>query len=137
MDDDLEYMDGFIEYHLMKREVYNDFAIGFAGIGAIGGDCHFCTTVKRDVRVKVLEGYKTVSYKRKFFKEDFKEFAKGSWSDDIVLSAYMGKNEIKKVVIASSSSAHYCFWLAVKMYAINKSRKRYGSHYYRLWASIR
>ena len=99
VDDDLEYMDGFIEYHLEKRKIYQDCAIGFAGISAIDGSCHFCTTVKEDVRVKILEGYKTVSYKRSFFKDDFKEFAKDGWSDDVILSAYMGKNEIKKYVV--------------------------------------
>lgn len=101
VDDDLEYMDGFIEYHLLKRKQLDDWAIGFAGIGSIGGDCHFCTTVKKDVRVKILEGYKTVSYKRSFFKDDFKEFAMNcGWSDDVTLSAYMGKNDIKKIVVA-------------------------------------
>ena len=99
IDDDLEYMDGFIEYHLRKRQKYDDCAIGFAGIGAINGTCHFCTTVNKDVRVKILEGYKTVSYRRRFFDDDFRDFAKIGWSDDIVLSAYMGMKEIKKYVV--------------------------------------
>lgn len=99
VDDDLEYIDGFIEYHLLKREKYTNMAIGFAGIGAIDGSCHFCTTVKKDVRVKVIEGYKTVSYKRKFFSDDFIEFSSKSWSDDITISAYLGKNDIKKMVV--------------------------------------
>jgi hypothetical protein len=99
VDDDLEYMDGFIEYHLEKRKQYPDDALGFAGIGSINGDCYFCTSVNKDVRVKVLEGYKTASYKKKFFGDDFIEFAKGSWSDDIIISAYLGKNNIKKYVL--------------------------------------
>jgi hypothetical protein len=100
VDDDLEYMDGFIEYHLLKRKQYPDSAIGFAGISAIDGSSHFCTTVKNDVRVKVIEGYKTVSYKRNFFGTDFNEFANKSWSDDITISAYLGKNNIMKFVVA-------------------------------------
>lgn len=100
VDDDLEYMDGFIEYHLLKRKDYNDSAIGFAGMGSINGDCHFCTTVKKDVRVKILEGYKTVSYKRSFFDDDFKDFAIGNWNDDVIISAYLGMKEIKKYVVA-------------------------------------
>lgn len=100
VDDDLQYMDGFIEYHLLKRELYPDCAIGFAGITAIDGSCHFCTTVQKDVRVKILEGYKTVSYLRSFFKEDFEsEFINESWSDDIIISAYLGKHEIHKIVV--------------------------------------
>lgn len=100
VDDDLEYMDGFIEYHLLKRELYPDSAIGFAGISALDRSCHFCTTVEKDVRVKILEGYKTVSYLRKFFNEDFElEFTKESWSDDIIISAYLGKHGIHKIVV--------------------------------------
>ena len=64
VDDDLEYMDGFIEYHLEKRKTYPNSVLGFAGLSAIDGTCHFCTTVEKDIRVKILEGYKTISYKK-------------------------------------------------------------------------
>jgi hypothetical protein len=100
VDDDLEYIDGFIEYHLEKRKEYPDCALGFAGISSFDGSCHFCTTVQKDTRVKILEGYKTVSYKNSFFKQDFfDEFVDKSWSDDIVLSAYLGKHNIQKIVM--------------------------------------
>lgn len=100
IDDDLEYIDGFIEYHLEKRKIYPDYALGFAGLSAIDGSCHFCTTVENDTRVKILEGYKTISYKNSFFKQDFfDEFVGKSWSDDIILSAYLGKHNIQKIVI--------------------------------------
>ena len=107
VDDDLNYMDGFIEYHLMKRESYPNAAIGFAGIGAINGSCHFCTTVKDDVRVKVLEGYKTVSYKKGFFGSDFKDFAIGNWNDDMIISAYLGKNDIQKIVVSYDKDTEF------------------------------
>ena len=108
IDDDLEYMDGFIEYHLLKRETYPNSAIGFAGMSAINGSCHFCTTVKEDVRVKILEGYKTVSYRRNFFKEDFQtEFFGKSWNDDILISAYLGKHNIEKWVVNYDKDTDY------------------------------
>jgi len=101
VDDDLSYEDGFIEYHIEKRKQYPNAVIGFAGISALNGTCHFCTTVKNDVRVKIIEGYKTVSYRRSFFKPDFfSEFVGKSWSDDIILSAYMGKHNIEKWVVS-------------------------------------
>jgi hypothetical protein len=100
VDDDLEYVDGFIEYHLSKMKEHPGCALGFAGISAVDGSCHFCTTLPKDTRVKILEGYKTVSYLRKFFDDDFfSDFVGKSWSDDIVLSAYMGKQNIKKIVM--------------------------------------
>lgn len=100
IDDDLEYIDGFIEYHLEKRKKYPNYALGFAGLSAIDKSCHHCTTVKEDTRVKILEGYKTVSYKRSFFDDDFfTEFKNVSWSDDIIISAYLGKHNIEKWVM--------------------------------------
>jgi len=100
VDDDIEYMDGFIEYHLKKRKFYPDSALGFAGLSAINGSCHFCTTLKEDTEVKIVEGYKTFSYKRGFFKEDFfDEFLNKSWNDDIIISAYLGKHKIKKIIM--------------------------------------
>jgi hypothetical protein len=100
IDDDLEYIDGFIEYHLEKGKDYPNCALGFAGLSAIDGSCHYCTSLANDTRVKILEGYKTVSYKNNFFKEDFfEEFVGKSWSDDIIISAYLGKHNIKKIVM--------------------------------------
>ena len=96
VDDDLFYMDGFIESHLNARMKYPDYAIGYAGISAVDGSCHFCTSLQQDTRVKVLEGYKTVSYQRKFF--DINElktlFLDKTWNDDMILSAYMGYKKI-------------------------------------------
>lgn len=99
VDDDLNYMDGFIEYHLKKRNLYPESAIGFAGLRALDGSCHFCTTVKDDTRVRILEGYKTVSYKRSFFDDDFKDFVLGNWNDDMIISAYLGMKNIPKIVV--------------------------------------
>jgi hypothetical protein len=108
VDDDLMYIDGFIEEHLEKRKKYPNMAIGFAGIGSVDGSCHFCTTLERDTRVKILEGYKTVSYLKKFFKEDFfNHFANQSWSDDIIISAYLGKENIEKWVVNYSGDKDF------------------------------
>jgi hypothetical protein len=100
VEDDLYYMDGFIEYHLKSIEKYPKHCLGFAGLAAIDGSCHFCTTTDRDVRVKIMESYKTISYRRNFFKSDFfSEFLGKSWNDDIMLSAYFGKHNIEKIVL--------------------------------------
>lgn len=104
VDDDIQYNDGFIDYHLKKRIQYPNAALGFAGISSIDNTAHFCTTMSKDTRVKILEGYKTVSYKREFFKDDFlseilTDTACKSWNDDILFSAYMGKHQIEKYVV--------------------------------------
>lgn len=101
-DDDLYYMNGIIPAHLAGRAKYPDYALGFAGMAAIDGSCHFCTTLSKDTRVKILEGYKTVSYLRKFFDVDElkNNFLGKSWRDDETLSAYMGYKNIPKLVLS-------------------------------------
>jgi hypothetical protein len=58
-------------------------------------------SVPFEVKGKVLQHYKTVSYKRKYFNDDFFNFVTEyySWSDDILLSAYMQKNKITRLVM--------------------------------------
>lgn len=100
VDDDIHYMDYFIEYHLMKKQKYPNTALGFAGISAYNNKCHLCTTLDKDTKVRILEGYKTVSLERRFFTDDFfTDFVGKSWSDDVVISAHLGKNNITKIVM--------------------------------------
>jgi len=108
-DDDLYYMDGMISSHVEARSRYPEAALGFAGLSSIDGSCHFCTTIQKDTRVKILEGYKTVSYLRKFFDtEELKsQFMDKSWRDDETLSAYMGYKNIPKIVLAYSGDTDY------------------------------
>jgi hypothetical protein len=116
VDDDLFYVDGFIKSHIEARKRYPEYAIGYAGITSIDetlpadhrgvhptGKYHFTTSVPEDVRVRVLEGYKTVSYMRSFFSDDLDDFAFSYWADDEILSAYMGYKNIKKIVLACPS----------------------------------
>jgi hypothetical protein len=109
VDDDLYYNEGFIQAHLEARKKYDNYAIGFAGLSALDGSCHFCTTTKKDILVKILEGYKTVSYKRSFFNiNELKEnFISKTWNDDYVLSAYMGYKNIPKIVLAHTHDTDY------------------------------
>lgn len=109
VDDDLYYYDTMVEEHIKARELYPDYALGFAGLGSIDGTKHFVTTVEKNIRVKVLEGYKTVSYLRKFFDVDeFSEnFALKHWRDDHTISAYMGYKNIEKWVLAYSGDTTF------------------------------
>jgi len=108
-DDDLYYMDGMISAHVEARKKYPNYAIGFAGISAMDGSCHFCTTLAKDTRVKILEGYKTVSYLRSFFDlSELKDnFLNKSWRDDETISAYMGYKNIPKIVISYSGDTDF------------------------------
>lgn len=109
VDDDLYYMDGLIEAHVNGRLKYPNCAIGFAGMSALDSSCHFCTTLKKDTRVKILEGYKSVSYKRSFFDLDElkRDFIPLSWNDDLILSAYMGYKNIPKIVLSYEKDTNF------------------------------
>jgi hypothetical protein len=102
-DDDLLYVDGFIKSHLEARERYPDYAIGYAGITSIAvegqGHYHFASSTPEDVRVRMLEGYKTVSYVRRMFDNELEQFLFTHWNDDVALSAYCGYKNIKKIVL--------------------------------------
>lgn len=103
VDDDLHYMEDMILYHVLARKKYPVAAVGFAGITAIDGSCHFCTTIKQDTRVRILEGYKSVSYKRSLFgnlDEFINDFVFKTWNDDISISAFLGYRNIEKIVLS-------------------------------------
>ena len=111
VDDDLLYEDGFILAHLDARERYPECAIGFAGITSIEehevGRYHFASTTPEDIRVRMLEGYKTISYRRRFFTEEFDEFALSHWNDDVAISAYLGYKNIHKLVLKCPTCTNY------------------------------
>lgn len=103
VDDDLLYNDGFILSHLEGIERHPNCALGYAGVTSIEenlvGRYHFASTQPEDIRVRLLEGYKTVSYRKGFFTEEFDQFAFSHWNDDVAISAYLGYKNIKKVVL--------------------------------------
>lgn len=103
LDDDIEYHDDFVEKHIEKQEIYKNCAIGFAGIESVNPNiCYFCTARNEDVEVNILEGYKTVSFQRNFFNDDFQSFITEnmSWDDDMLTSAYLAKEGIRRIAIS-------------------------------------
>lgn len=104
VDDDLLYESRLIDGHLILREKNDNVVWGFAGLNNQGekfGDARdrFVIGVNHDVRVGIIEHYKSVSYRRKFFEDDFnEEFLSKGWADDHLVSAYMGMKNIVKMV---------------------------------------
>jgi len=113
VDDDLIYESRLIESHLKLREKDDEKVWGFAGLNNLGdkfGDARdrFVIGVNKDVRVGIIEHYKTVSYRRRFFESDFnEEFLQKGWADDHLVSAYMGmKNRVKMVAASEYIPKH-------------------------------
>lgn len=104
LDDDLIYDSRMIEEHLRLRNEDNSVVWAFAGINALDDFefqhlTPFVGAVNKKARVSVVEHYKTVSYTRSMFDDDFNEdFISQGWADDEIVSAYMGMKKIKKYI---------------------------------------
>ena len=104
-DDDLVYHPDMIIEQVKNQNKYENTAVGYDGIRANDPSCfedirgHYVVSIYKDVYVDILQHYKTVSYRRRFFEDDFfTDFVGKSWADDILVAAYMGKQGIKKLV---------------------------------------
>ncbi len=111
VDDDMVYRENLIEEHLKNRLTWPDKAIGYDGMrsrnedGSFSGffgnsrDYYFSSNHKNSL-VDILQHYKSVSYVRKFFGEDFYSFFDeyGTWCDDKSVSAYLAKHHIPRIV---------------------------------------
>jgi len=96
-DDDIVYNRDLIQYHLKMRKKYPVAAVGFSGTK----DGRLVLTPKEDIEVDILDNYKTASYQKWWFGEDFyKYYALQNWNDDIVVSSYLRDIGVKKIVAA-------------------------------------
>jgi glycosyltransferase involved in cell wall biosynthesis len=99
-DDDLVYHPDMIKEHV-KHQTERDAVFGYDSLGTYSPKFddvrdHFVVSVPFEMEGKIIQHYKTVSYKRKYFGDDFfTDFAGKTRSDDILLSAYMKKQGIK------------------------------------------
>jgi glycosyltransferase involved in cell wall biosynthesis len=103
-DDDLVYHEDMVKEHV-KNQLERDCVFGYDSLGTDEPKFndvrdHFVVSVPFEMSGKIMQHYKTVSYKRRYFDDDFFiDFVGKTKSDDILLSAYMNKQGIKKIVI--------------------------------------
>lgn len=114
VDDDQRYHPDMIKEHVKNQTKYNNCAIGYDALDVVDGPIfndirdHFVSMVPEYTRVKVLQHYKSVSYKRGFFKKDlFTNFVGKTMSDDVLLSAYLGSKNIHKLVASYDDDPTY------------------------------
>lgn len=103
-DDDLVYHSEMVREQVWNQTYFANTACGYDGIRAerpVFGDVrdYYVVTVPEDVEVNHLQHYKTVSYRRHFFAQDFfDDFLGKCWNDDVLVAAYMGKQGIRRLV---------------------------------------
>jgi hypothetical protein len=106
VDDDMVYHKELINEHIKNRQSWPDYVVGYDGIRSRNTDGSFASHFKdhrdhyfsatgRNSLVDILQAYKSISYQRSFFKEDFTEFMinEGTWCDDTSISAYFAKHK--------------------------------------------
>jgi hypothetical protein len=103
-DDDLVYHPDMLKEQVINQSRFPNSAVGYDGLTCwkpIYNDVrdHYITAIRKNFKVKILQHYKTISYKRKYLGDDFTSFMNDyyEWNDDILMSAYLGKNNIKRV----------------------------------------
>lgn len=101
VDDDLVYHPDMVASHIENQTTWAEAVVGYDGLRSRSEDgrhsAHFGdsrdfyhTANYRTSLVDILQHYKSVSYKRRYFENDFLDFASNhhSWADDLLLAAY-------------------------------------------------
>lgn len=110
VDDDIVYHTRMVKEQVYNQEKWKEEVIGYDGLrsrGDNGEHAHFFGDVRdyyytsnyRDSKVDIIQHYKSVSYKRRYFEDDFFNFCKQyhSWSDDLLLSGYFSMKQRDRI----------------------------------------
>jgi hypothetical protein len=105
VDDDIVYHEDLIKEHIQNRIKWPECPVGYDGMRSKDSafndsrDYYFSGT-HQNSRVDILQHYKSVSYKRKFFEDDFFDFVKEnfSWDDDLMIAAYFSHKKRDRIV---------------------------------------
>lgn len=102
VDDDLVYHPDMLLEHSRNQQKFMDAVVGYDGLRSRTDDGqlsnrfsdsrdYFFTSHRITSKVDIIQHYKSVSYKRKYFESDFRSFVlrNYSWADDILIAAYM------------------------------------------------
>jgi len=111
VDDDLVYKDELINEHIKNSNKYPNNPVGYDGMRSRNEDGTFSSCFMdsrdyyysanyRDSRVDILQHYKSVSYKRSLFGDDFVDFVNEyyHWNDDLIMAAYFASKKIDRFV---------------------------------------
>lgn len=111
VDDDMVYNENMISEHIKNREKWPENPVGYDGIKSRNEDGsvslffndlrdHFYSGNHRDAIVDLLQHYKSISYRRRFFEDDFFEFIDKNyyWNDDVMTSAYFANKKRNRIV---------------------------------------
>lgn len=114
VDDDLVYHKDMVKEQIKNQEIFNEAVVGYDGMRSrdrFFNDVrdYFFTSNYRSSRVDILQHYKSVSYKRSYFEDDFFNFIEENltWHDDILLSAYFSKKKRDRIATFHPSDPQF------------------------------
>jgi hypothetical protein len=114
VDDDLIYHNKMVEEHRKHQEQFKGCVCGYDGVGGIAPKTegvydprdyddnrnHFIVSVTKPLTTKLIQHYKSVSYKRKLFKDEFfTDFLGKTYSDDVLFSYYFLSKNIDMIIM--------------------------------------
>jgi glycosyltransferase involved in cell wall biosynthesis len=101
VDDDLVYHRDMVIEQVLNQDRFPEHIVGYDGMRSRTNDGKFSeffgdsrdyyfTAHTRNSLVDILQHYKTVSYRRRYFETDFFQFIQENshWNDDLLLAAY-------------------------------------------------
>jgi hypothetical protein len=111
VDDDLVYHSNMVQAHIDNQLKWEEGIVGYDGMRSRNDNGTFATRFNdgRDYyftsqyfysKVDILQHYKTISYKRRYFDNDFFDFVNNnySWSDDMLMAAYFSLKKRDRIV---------------------------------------
>lgn len=100
VDDDLVYNSDLVKAQIENQTKWPEFVVGYDGLRSkdgLFGDVrdYFFSSNYRTSRVDILQHYKSVSYKRRYFEDDIFDFIDEnfSWNDDLLMAAYFSSKK--------------------------------------------
>lgn len=115
VDDDLVYHKDLVKEQVNNQTKFPGCAVGYDGLRSRDNffndqrDYYFTSNYK-SAHVDMLQHYKSVSYKRKYFEDDFEEFLNKNseqWNDDILIGAYFSLKKRARMATYHPSDEKY------------------------------
>lgn len=120
VDDDLVYHSEMVAAHVHNQQIWPEAVVGYDGMRSRDehgnfsshfGDVrdYYFTSNYRSSRVDILQHYKSVSYKRYYFENDFFDFVKEnySWADDLMMAAYFSHKKRDRIATFHESDENF------------------------------
>lgn len=114
VDDDLVYHEDLVKEQVLNQSKFPESIVGYDGLRSkenYFGDVrdYYYTSNRRDSKVDILQHYKSVSYKKRYFEGDFISFTNENftWEDDLLLAAYFSYKKRDRITTFHESDPEF------------------------------